>query len=165
MFELKTLRQEGLEGAQRKAVRYRLLNEPRFAASICRDILEVDPDNRDALITLVLALTDQFGAKGRTSVSEVMDLVARMEGEYEREYYAGIVCERRAIGQLEITGPGSGQIAYDWFRRAMTHFEKAEALSEIDNDDPVLRWNTCARIMNARADVRPPQRVMETMLE
>jgi hypothetical protein len=165
MFELKSLKREALGAAQRKAVRYRLLNEPRLTESICRDILAVEPENQDALITLILSLTDQFGSKGRHSVAEAMDLLSRLAGEYEREYYAGIICERRAIGQLEISGPGSGEIAFSWFRRAMDHFESAEALSAPDNDDAVLRWNTCARIVNLRADVRPPEPRRETMLE
>jgi len=165
MYELKSLKSEALTPAQRKAVRYRLLNEPRLAASICRDVLAVDPEHQEALITLLLSVSDQFGAKGRTSVSDAMELVPRIKGEYEQEYYAGIVCERRAIGQLEITGPGTGQIAYDWFRRAMDHFEKAEALSSSDNDDAVLRWNTCARIINERADIRPAEDHVESMLE
>lgn len=165
MFELKPLKRETLESAQHKAVRYRLLNEPRLAASICRDILAVEPANQEALITLILSLSDQFGVKGRTSVSDATELLPRLEGEYEQEYYAGIVCERRAIGQLEITGPGSGQIAYDQFRQAMCHFEKAEALSASDNDDAILRWNTCARMIDSRADLRPAEDHVEAMLE
>jgi len=165
MFELKLLKAEALASAQEKALRYRLLNEPRLAASICRDILAVDPDRQDTLITLILALSDQFGAKGRTSTADAMDLVPRLDGEYEREYYAGIVCERRAMGQLEVTALGSGQIAYDWFRRAMVHFESAEALRPADNDDAVLRWNTCARIINERGDLRPDDDHVESMLE
>ena len=43
-----------------KAERYRLLNEPGEAESICLDVLEVEPDNQEALVTLLLALTDQF---------------------------------------------------------------------------------------------------------
>ena len=165
MFELKTLKPEGLASAQSMAVRYRLLNEPWLAASICRDILAVDPENQNAIITLVLALSDQFGSKGRTSAAEAMDLIPGIEDEYEREYYAGVVCERRAVGQLEIHGPGSGQIAYDRFRQAMCHFEKADALSGPDNDHAVLRWNTCARLINSRDDLRPAEDYVETMLE
>jgi len=165
MFQLKTLKREALDTAQAKAVRYRLLNQPRLAESICRDILAVDPGNHDALITLILSITDGFTANGRASVAEAMDLLPRIPGEYEREYYAGIICERRAMGQLRIAGPGSGEIAFTWFRRAMDHFENAEALSAPDNDDAVLRWNTCARMVNSRADVKPADAPMETMLE
>ncbi len=39
MFELKPLSKEGLKSAFEKAERYRLLNEPKFAESICLDIL------------------------------------------------------------------------------------------------------------------------------
>lgn len=165
MFELKTLKREALEAAQAKAVRYRLLNQPQLAESICRDILAVDPGNHDAVVTLILSITDGFTANGRTSVAEAMDLLSRLPTEYEREYYAGIVCERRAIGQLKISGPRSGEIAFAWLRRAMDHYENAEPLSPPDNDDAVLRWNTCARIVNSRPDIRPTEAHAETMLE
>ena len=165
MFELKTLKREALDAAQSKAVRYRLLNQPRLAESICRDILAVDPEHHDALVTLILSVTDGFTANGRTSAAEAMDLLSRLPSEYEREYYAGIICERRAIGQLTLSGPGSGEIAFTWFRRAMEHYENADPLSAPDNDDAVLRWNTCARIVNSRADIRPAEAHQETMLE
>ena len=38
-----------MPAALEKALRYRLLNEPVEAESICRDVLEVDPDNQAAL--------------------------------------------------------------------------------------------------------------------
>ncbi len=60
MFALKPISPDSLEGAMAKAERYRLLNEPNEAESICRDILEVDPANREARISLILALTDEF---------------------------------------------------------------------------------------------------------
>ena len=59
-FELKTLSQEGVGPAFAKLEQYRLLNEPREAESICRDILEVESDNQRALASLLLSLTDQF---------------------------------------------------------------------------------------------------------
>ena len=166
MFELKGLSEDAVATAQKKAVRYRLLNEPRLAESICRDILIVEADRQDALITLILALTDQYEPGGRCSVSEAMDLVPRLKDEFARHYYTGIICERRAMAQLRVHGSGSGPIAYDWFRRAMEQFEKAEALSPPGNDDAVLRWNTCARAINDRSDVRPlPEHRVPDMLE
>jgi len=166
MFELRKLAPDAVEAAQEKAVRYRLLNKPRLAESICRDILAVDPDNRDAIVTLILALTDQYGRETGMSITEAMALVSELDGEFEREYYSGIVCERRAVAQLSISGVGSGQIAYDWLRRAMTHFERAEEASPPRNDDAILRWNTCARLINARNDIRPaPTERAAEMLE
>ena len=60
MFELKPISHESVAGALAKAERYRLLNEPGEAESICRDILEIEPGNQQALISLILALTDQI---------------------------------------------------------------------------------------------------------
>ena len=86
--------------------------------------------------------------------------------EFERAYYQGVVCERRGIAQLRMSGAVSGQLAYDWFRQAMDHFIVAEEASPPGNDDAVLRWNTCARIINTRDDVRPaPDSGPELMLE
>ena len=59
-FTLKPLSPEAVPRALAKAERYRLLNEPGEAESICLDALEADPENQEALVTMVLALTDQF---------------------------------------------------------------------------------------------------------
>ena len=61
MPELKPLSRDAVDAALSKAERYRLLNEPHEAESICLDVLEIDPDNQPAHITLLLSLTDQFG--------------------------------------------------------------------------------------------------------
>ena len=53
MFELKPLSTEAIPAALEKAERYRLLNEPGEAESICLDVLKADPENQQALITLV----------------------------------------------------------------------------------------------------------------
>jgi hypothetical protein len=67
-FELKAVSPEAVARALAKADRYRLLNEPGEAESICRDALRVEPDNQEVLITLVLALTDQFDHEPSTVV-------------------------------------------------------------------------------------------------
>ena len=61
MFELKRLSEEAIPAALEKALRYRLLNEPAEAESICHDVLRIDPENQEALVLLLLALTDRFG--------------------------------------------------------------------------------------------------------
>jgi muramidase (phage lysozyme) len=60
MFDLKPLSPQAIPGALAKAERYRLLNESWEAESICLDILQIEPDHQDAIVTLLLALTDQF---------------------------------------------------------------------------------------------------------
>jgi predicted nucleic acid-binding protein len=142
-FELKPLSLEATPRALEKAERYRLLNEPFEAESICLDALAREPENQDALKMLLLALTDQFG-KGESpaTVTEARNVVARLRDEYERLYYSGITCERRAKAHLQDAGR-----AFDLLREAMGWYEKAEAIRPRGNDDALLRWNTCARLI------------------
>src|SRR5262249_54374034 len=112
MFELKTLSPEAVPRALAKAERYRLLNEPAEAESICLDALSIDPDNRELLATLLLAITDQFDDEaGR--VTDAWETIAKMRDEYERLYYTGIIHERRAKALLRQHTPRGGARAYD----------------------------------------------------
>ena len=98
----------------------------------------------------MLALTEQFD-DDKSCVAEAWATVARLRDDYERAYYTGIVCERRARAQLRQGTPGAGAQIYEWLRDAMNWYEKAEALRAAGNDDPLLRWNACARaIMHDR---------------
>ncbi len=146
MFELKTLSPEAVPRALSKAERYRLLNEPGEAVSICLDALEIDPTNQEAVATLLLAITDQFDG-GAAHVNDAWTTVARLTDQYERAYYTGIVHERRAKAFLKHATPRGGSRAYEWLREAMACYEKAEALRAPNNDDPLLRWNACARLI------------------
>jgi hypothetical protein len=147
MFELKRLSREAIPAALEKALRYRLLNQPAEAESICHDVLEIEPENQDALVMLLLALSDRFGKGYAVGVTEAQDVLGRLKDEYAKAYYAGIIFERRAKAQLQQGYPGAGHDAYDFLREAMVWFEKAEALRPPKNDDAILHWNTCARII------------------
>ena len=147
MPELKRLHKDAVPAALEKAERYRLLNEPGEAESICLDILAVDPDNQRAIIILLLALTDRFDKGYAVSETQTKELLTRMQSDYERAYYSGIVAERRAKMKLRQHTPGCRFQAYDLLREAMHWFEKAEPLSPAGHDDAILRWNTCARII------------------
>jgi hypothetical protein len=155
-FELKPISKDAVSEALQKAERYRLLNEPWAAQSICEDILAVEPAHQEALITLVLAITDQL--EDGVPESEARALLPRLESEYHRAYYAGIIAERSAKAALKMARPGSRARAGDALQFAMSCFEKAEALRPSANDDAVLRWNTCARILNRNPSlVREPE--------
>lgn len=147
MIELKPLHPDHIVAALEKAERYRLLNEPRDAESICLDILAVDPDNQNALVILLLAITDQFG-QHVMDTKTALDIIPGIRGEYESYYYTGLIYERKAKAILERGSPGYRSRAYEALMEAMNHFEKAEPLSHADNDDAKLRWNSCARIIN-----------------
>jgi hypothetical protein len=145
-FALKTLSPEAVGRALAKAERYLLLNEPGEATSICLDALEVEPDNQEALTMLLLALTEQFD-DGTASVADAWSTVARLTDDYERAYYTGIIYERRAKARLRQGRPGCGPQAYEWLREAMNWYEKSEAIRSAGNDDALLRWNACARLI------------------
>ena len=147
MFELKLLSADAIPAALEKALRYRLLNDPAEAESICHDVLRIDPENQQALVNLLLALTDRFGKGYAVGVTHAQEVLSHLHQEYERAYYAGIICERRAKAQLNQGHPGSGHDAYELLREAMTWFEKAETLRPSKNDDALLHWNTCARLI------------------
>src|SRR3990170_6518250 len=123
MFELKVLRREAIPRALEKAERYRLLNEPAQAESICLDVLRIDPDDQQALVMLLLALTDQLDDGAAEYARKAREVLPRLHSEYERAYYAGIICERQARAHLGQGTPGSGAVAYHWLREAMGFYE------------------------------------------
>ena len=147
MFNLRPLHQEAIPAALEKAVRYRLLNEPGNAESICLDVLQLEPENQQALVTLLLAMTDRVAKGYAIGDTQINEILARLSDPYERAYYTGIVAERRAKVRLASGTPHSKLAAYDLLYKAMTWFEKAEALRPHGNDDAILRWNTCVRII------------------
>jgi len=154
-FNLKRLSVEGVVAAIKQANHYRLLNEPRQAESICLDVLESDPNNQQALILLLLSRTDQFGGAPGATPEQARETLDRVQGEYEKTYYAGLIFERWAKAQLERAHPGSGSSTYDGLRQAMEWYEKAEALRPAGNDDPLLRWNACARLIMEHDHIVP----------
>jgi len=166
-FQLKPLSPTAVPRALAKAERYRLLSEPGEAESICLDALQADPDNQDALQLLLLALTDQFDDDAAAAVPEAAQCAERMKDEYARPYYTGIIWERRAKAQLRRVTPGCGPRAYGWLREAMTWYERAEAVRPAGNDDALLRWNACARLImrDPRLIPAPDERGQELMLE
>jgi tetratricopeptide (TPR) repeat protein len=165
VFELKQLSKEAIPAALEKALRYRLLNEPAEAESICLDVLNIDPENQQALVTLLLALTDRFSKGYAVGVTQAQEVLTRLSDDYERAYYAGIICERRAKAQLLQGHPGSGFDAYEFLREAMSWFEKAEALRPPKNDDALLHWNTCARIIMGNQLTPRAEEIVEFPLE
>ncbi|MBV9505129.1 MAG: hypothetical protein JO323_09015 [Acidobacteriia bacterium] len=144
-MEFKRLNKDAIPGALAKAERYRLLHEPWQSESICHDVLQIDPENEAAVIMLILALTDQFDQSGR--VEEAKALLPRLHEDYDRAYYSGLISERRAYGLLQQSRHGSGPTIYDWLHEAMAWYEQAEAIRPPHNDDALLRWNTCARLL------------------
>lgn len=164
-FQLKPISKKSIPEALQKAERYRLLNEPRLAESICRDILEVEADNHAAVIIMLLAVTDQFGKFKAANVNIARQLLPLLKSEYERHYYSGIICERQGIAILNRGATGDQFAAYEWLTDAMEYFEKAETVRPPSNDDAILRWNTCARLITSHHLQPRPEQYLEPPLE
>jgi tetratricopeptide (TPR) repeat protein len=145
-YELKRISRAGIAEAISKAELYRSLNEPEEAESICRDILAIEPDHQLALRLLGLVLTDQFTGGGSDRYRETEQIFAQLADEYERLYYSGILYERRAKAQLSAGSPQAPVLAL--FEEALRLFALAERIRPSGNDDAILRWNRCVRLLN-----------------
>jgi hypothetical protein len=162
MLELKRLSNDAVPSALAKAERYRLLNEPVMAESICLDILAIEPDNQAALTTLILAITDQFGQEGTgRHTARAQELVPQLADEYSRVYYGAIISERRGWALINSV---AATAARDWLVEALRGFERAIELRPAGNDDAILRWNACARTLDRLPDTRVPQEPTETAI-
>ncbi len=160
-FDLKPISKAAVPPAIKKAEHYRLLNDPEQAESICMDVLEVEPDNQQALVLLLLAMTDQF-ATGGASSRRANEYVVRLTDVCQRSYYAGLIHERQARAFL---GRGLSQgFAYDAFREAMEWYERAASIRPEGEDEAILRWNACVRTIR-RAKLRPRPEEAELPLD
>ena len=144
-YQLKSISKAGIAEALAKVELYRYLNEPEESESICRDILAVDANQQMALRLLGLAMTDQFTGGVGDRYREVEGIFQRLADHYERLYYTGLYYERRAKAQLR-TGQ-SPHVVYPLFERALNCFGEAEKVRPAGNDDSILRWNRCVRLL------------------
>jgi hypothetical protein len=144
-MKLKEISHDAVPRALELAERYRLLNEPEQAESICRDVLAVDPKNQAATRTLLLAMGDEFAKTKSLTVQDAQAVAANLANDYERHYFMGVVLERYARAKMLENQPPS--LVVDWVYRAMEEFETAEAIRPAHDDAAILRWNTCARLL------------------
>ena len=146
-FEPKKLSSDGIARALERVERYRLMNQPAVAESICYDILSTDPDNQHAIRGLLLSLTDQFDQHQGPGIHQALDLIPRLSEEYERAYCSGLINERQARARLSREYPGAHFDAFDLLMEAMRWFENADTLRVAGNEDARLHWNTCIRVI------------------
>ncbi|MGH7337749.1 MAG: hypothetical protein ACREI7_09230 [Myxococcota bacterium] len=155
MRELRTIAEASIPRALEKAERYRFLNEPAEAESICLDVLAADPDNEAALIMLVLALSDQLDERPAAVFGRAKDVAAKIRDDYARAYFHALLCERRAKAHQKQKSPGSGGVAYEWYQQALEGYARALELRQPGNEDAVLRWNTCVRALASDPSLKP----------
>ena len=147
MPELKQITAGGVPAAMAKAERYRFLNDASAAESICLDVLAVEPENQQALVALLLSLTDQFVDNLTDAHARAREVVPRIADPYKRAYYSGIIAERRAKAQLHVVRHGAAELASASLHEAMRAYELAERQRPAGNDEAILRWNTCVRLL------------------
>jgi hypothetical protein len=154
-FPLKPISAAGVPKALSKAERYRVINDPVSAESICQDVLLVEPANQQAWVTLLLAITDQFAEAPVAGANRAREVLPHLDDEYKRSYYAGIICERCAKALLKSRLTAPAEMVYHWLREAMEFYEQAEARRPAENDESILRWNTCARLLARNEHLSP----------
>jgi tetratricopeptide (TPR) repeat protein len=148
-YKLKYISPAGIPEAITKVGLYRSLNEPEEAESICRDILAIEPRHQLALRLLGLAVTDQFAGGASDRYREAELTFQQLDDPYERLYYAGILYERRAKAQLNAGLPP--HTLQPLFEQALRSFADAEKIRPVGNDDAILRWNRCVRLLQTPA--------------
>jgi tetratricopeptide (TPR) repeat protein len=149
-FQLKAISPQGVDAALSKAELYRLLNEPEEAESICQDVLAAQPGHQLALRLLGLAITDQFSGAPSDRYSEAERTFRQLSDNYERLYYLGLLHERRAKAQLHAgRSPHTLMVLLE---EAMRCYEGAEEIRPTGNDEAILRWNRCVRLIQGHAD-------------
>jgi tetratricopeptide (TPR) repeat protein len=144
-LKLKTISKDGIAEALSKVELYRYLNEPEEAESICHDILAADPENQIAQRLLGLTITDQFEGQSSDRYAEAEKIFQTLTDPYERFYYMGLLQERRAKAQIRAGRPAKMLVGS--LHEAMRCFEEAEKIRPPHNDDAVLRWNRCVRLL------------------
>src|SRR5262245_24137898 len=164
-IELKPIDADSIPRALEKAERYRLLNEPVLAESICQDILAVEPKHQGALVTYVLALADQFGSAPEGALNRAQAAIGKLESTYERLYYEGLIHERRGHAWLGQGGPGSRDAVWEHLMDAMELYDKAHEIRPAHNDDTTLRWNTCVRLIQQHRLRAPTKSESDVPLE
>jgi hypothetical protein len=149
-LKLKTISKSGIGEAIAKAELYRYLNEPEEAESICRDILVADPHHMLGLRTLGLTITDQFTGAPGDRYAEVEKIFQSLKDPYEKQYYTGLLCERRVKAQLR--AGRAPHTLLPLLERALQCFAEAEKIHPPGNDDAILRWNRCVRLLQSQPE-------------
>jgi tetratricopeptide (TPR) repeat protein len=149
-YELKSISKSGIDEAISKAELYRYLNEPEETESICHDILAIEPGHQVALRLLGMAITDQFHGGAADRFAEAEMILRRLTERYEQLYYLGILHERRAKALLR--AGRAPHTLLPFFEEALLCFSKAAEIRPKGNDDSILRWNRCVRILQCNPD-------------
>lgn len=108
---------------------------------------------------MILALTDQFpdGAHPQAAV-EAEKAAARIQDEYKRLYLSDIIRERRGKAMLAAAVPARHGRRRNGCVKRCRATSVRKPLRPAGNDEAVLRWNTCARLLMTIPSTAPDVR-------
>jgi hypothetical protein len=107
--------------------------------------------NQTATRLLGSVLTDQFTGRETDAYSEAETLFKSLADPYQRLYRTGLLRERRAKAELRAGRPPH-RVA-PLLREALQLYEQAERIRPPGNDEAILRWNRCIRLIRSRPDL------------
>ena len=146
---LKSLSPKAIPGALGLASDSRQGGQSQTCESICLDVLQAEPGNQEALRLLVLSHADRFDAESTEHEMAARDAQSRLTGEYDRAFYDAYILHRSAQVAIASGSPSSARVVYALLARAMASYEDAERSRPEGNDDAILLWNACQRLMQA----------------
>ena len=154
-MELKTIEKADLDAALAAAQNSWSELRADNAESICLDILEADPGNQSALELLLRSRIELLKKGLPRGVAQAEELIPRLESDFDKAFFSGMLREGQARYLLEKRGRQSSNVAYSWFRQAMEDYE--EALSKNPGRiEPKLHWNACVRTIQSNPHCIPP---------
>jgi len=155
--KLKPISPDSIAAALAKAELYRYLNEPEEAESICHDILAIEPESQAALRLIGLTITDEFKGQPTDRYAEAESTFQKLTDPYERSYCMGLLFERR--GKAQLRAGHTPQALVPLFEEAMRYFAEAEKIRPHANDESILRWNRCVRLLQTIVGGAPQEEV------
>lgn len=162
---LKSLSPAAIEGALRLASDSRQGGQPQTCESICHDVLQAEAGNQEALRLLLLSHADRFDADSSQHEMAARDAQSRLTTEYDRLFYDGYILHRLAQAAISSGSPSAARVVFDLLTGAMASYEDAERVKPRDNDDAILLWNACHRLLQSTPHTGPREtQAFETMI-
>ena len=162
---LKSLSPAAVDGALRLAADSRKGGQAQTCESVCHDVLQAEPRNQEALRLLLLSHADRFDADSSQHEMGARDAQSRLTSAYDRAFYDGYIMHRLAQAAIASGSPSAARIVYDLLTGAMASYEDAERMRPDGNDDAVLLWNACHRLLQSTPHSGPREtQAFETMV-
>ena len=141
-YRVKRISTAGIAEAIAKAELYRSLSEPEEAESICRDILTIEPQHQLAL--RLLGLPDRSVHRSWVrSYREAEEIFQQLNDRMNGTTTLG---SRTSDARKRSSKPGNCLLTVQALRTG-SYLSQRLRNSPAENDDAILRWNRCVRLL------------------